>query len=202
MLINNIEFAHDLITRALAECKHDKKAEDFNSLCLCDFTMGNGNDTLFMSRLASENGLHVYAFDIQAAALESTSAFLKKSGAEENYTLINDSHSELDKYIPEELEMACGMFNLGYLPGGDKSVTTLRGTTLEAIAKAVEKLTVGGVLTVTIYPGHHEGKIEGELIEQYLSALSNHEFNVLKYALCNKTDPPYVMVTQKIRKMM
>ena len=71
------------------------------------------------------------------------------------------------------------MFNLGYLPGGDKSVTTLRTTTLEAIRKAVDKLTVGGVLTVTIYPGHPEGKIEGELIEEYLCALSNHDFNVL-----------------------
>ncbi|MBE6688848.1 MAG: hypothetical protein E7588_06170 [Ruminococcaceae bacterium] len=200
MLINNIEFAHDLITRALAECHHDKKADDFSALYLCDFTMGNGNDTLFMSRLAAQYGINVYAFDIQAAALESTSAFLKKSGADENYTLINDSHSELDKYVPKEGEMACGMFNLGYLPGGDKSVTTLRTTTLEAIEKAVNKLTVGGILTVTIYPGHPEGKIEGELIEKYLSALSNHDFNVLKYALCNKTDPPYVMVTQRIRR--
>ena len=200
MLINNIEFAHDLITRALAECHHDKKKEDFDALYLCDFTMGNGNDTLFMSRLASQYGIKVFAFDIQKAALDSTSAFLEKSGADKNYTLINDSHSELDKYVPDNGGMACGMFNLGYLPGGDKSVTTLRGTTLEAIEKAVDKLTVGGVLTVTIYPGHPEGKIEGELIEKYLSSLSNHDFNVLKYALCNKTDPPYVMVTQRIRR--
>lgn len=200
MLINNIEFAHDLITRALGECHHDKKADDFSQLYLCDFTMGNGNDTLFMSRLAAQYGINVYAFDIQAAALESTSAFLKKNGAAENYILINDSHSRLDEYVPQEGQMACGMFNLGYLPGGDKSVTTLRSTTLEAIQKAVDRLTVGGVLTVTIYPGHPEGKIEGELIEKYLSSLSNHDFNVLKYALCNKTDPPYVMVTQRIRR--
>ena len=199
MLINNIEFAHDLITRALKECHHDKKTSDFESLYLCDFTMGNGNDTLFMSRLAGEFGIKVFAFDIQKAALESTAAFLEKSGAQNNYTLINDSHSNMDKYLPEG-EMACGMFNLGYLPGGDKSVTTLRGTTLEAIEKAVDILTVGGVLTITIYPGHAEGKIEGELIEKHLSALSNHDFNVLKYTLCNKTDPPYVMVCQRIRR--
>ncbi|MBQ9940490.1 MAG: class I SAM-dependent methyltransferase [Clostridia bacterium] len=200
MLINNIEFAHELITRALTECKHDKKESDFNNLYLCDFTMGNGNDTLFMSRLAQKYGIKIYAFDIQPQALQSTLANLDKNGAEKNYTLINDSHSEMDKYLPAEGEMVCGMFNLGYLPGGNKTITTLRETTLTAIEKAVDRLTVGGVLTVTIYPGHPEGKIEGELIERYLSSLSNHEFNVLKYALCNKTDPPYVMVTQKIRK--
>lgn len=200
MLINNIEFAHELITKALKECHHDKKTEDFDRLVLCDFTMGNGNDTLFMSNLASQYGLKVFAFDIQSAALESTSALLKKNNAVPNYTLINDSHSNLDLHLPPECQIGCGMFNLGYLPGGDKSVTTLRTTTLEAIAKAIDNLTCSGVVTVTIYPGHPEGKAEGELIEKYLSSLSNHDFNVLKYALCNKTDPPYVMVTQRIRR--
>ena len=36
-----------------------------------DFTMGNGHDTLWLSRQIGENG-KVYAFDIQQAALDST----------------------------------------------------------------------------------------------------------------------------------
>ena len=38
-----------------------------------DFTMGNGNDTLFLSKTVGESG-KVYAFDIQEAALTSTEA--------------------------------------------------------------------------------------------------------------------------------
>ena len=45
-----------------------------------DFTMGNGHDTLWLSNAVGENG-KVYAFDIQQAALDSTSALLKKENA-------------------------------------------------------------------------------------------------------------------------
>ena len=36
-----------------------------------DFTMGNGGDTLFLSKTVGESG-RVYAFDIQEEALNST----------------------------------------------------------------------------------------------------------------------------------
>ena len=41
-----------------------------------DFTMGNGHDTEFLSKTVGESG-HVYAFDIQRAAVESTAEKLK-----------------------------------------------------------------------------------------------------------------------------
>lgn len=41
-----------------------------------DFTMGNGHDTLWLSRQVGEDG-RVYAFDIQPAALEHTRALLE-----------------------------------------------------------------------------------------------------------------------------
>lgn len=89
-----------------------------------DFTMGNGGDTLFLSRTVGEKG-KVYAFDIQKEALDSTRAHLVASGAPENYTLILDSHHKVRDYVKEPIK--AGMFNLGYLPrSGKKSVTTLR----------------------------------------------------------------------------
>ena len=42
-----------------------------------DFTMGNGYDTEFLSRTVGESG-RVYAFDIQAQAVESTAKRLGK----------------------------------------------------------------------------------------------------------------------------
>ena len=56
-----------------------------------DFTMGNGGDTLFLSKTVGESG-KVYAFDIQEEALVSTRAHLKSKGAPENYELICASH--------------------------------------------------------------------------------------------------------------
>ena len=52
-----------------------------------DFTMGNGGDTLFLSKTVGESG-KVYAFDIQEEALASTEAYLKSNNAPDNYTLI------------------------------------------------------------------------------------------------------------------
>ena len=49
-----------------------------------DFTMGNGNDTLFLSKAVGENG-RVYAFDIQMEALDSTRLHLEENQAPNNY---------------------------------------------------------------------------------------------------------------------
>ena len=88
-----------------------------------DFTMGNGHDTLWLSQQMGEEG-HVYAFDIQKQAIDSTHALLEKENALSNVTLIHDSHANVKQYVTSPI--CAGMFNLGYLPGGDKSVTTLR----------------------------------------------------------------------------
>ena len=58
-------------------------------ICI-DATMGNGNDTVLLSRLAGENG-RVLAFDIQKQALEHTEERLKKDDCPENYQLFLDS---------------------------------------------------------------------------------------------------------------
>ena len=98
-----------------------------------DFTMGNGNDTLFLSRTVGKSG-HVYAFDIQEDAVASTRAHLVAEGAPENYTLIHDSHHKVAEYVKGPIK--AGMFNLGYLPrSGRKTVTTMCETTLPARAR-------------------------------------------------------------------
>ena len=59
-------------------------------LCI-DATMGNGNDTLLLSRLCGKKG-HVLAFDIQEMALANTRERLEKENAPHNYELFLDSH--------------------------------------------------------------------------------------------------------------
>ena len=123
-----------------------------------DFTMGNGHDTEFLSKTVGEKG-HVYAFDIQQSAVDSTAKNLKAAGCPENYTLICDSHHNVKNYVKEPIK--AGMFNLGYLPrSGRKTLYTMRETTMPAVEAAIDLLAPDGVLIVAIYPGHEEGALE------------------------------------------
>lgn len=161
---------------------------------VADFTMGNGHDTLYFSRAVGENG-KVYAFDIQKDALISTQKLLTEENAPQNYVLINDSHHNALNYIKEPI--CAGMFNLGWLPGGDKSITTLRETTIPAIEAAISLLDSDGGLLIAVYPGHPEGKAEGELIEEVLSKLDRRKICVLKSSIVNSPTSPFFFLVEK-----
>ncbi len=158
-----------------------------------DFTMGNGYDTLFLSQTVGKEG-KVYAFDIQASALESTRDRLIQNGAPENYTLIHDSHHNVKNYVKTPIK--AGMFNLGYLPGGDKSITTKRDTTLSAVETAISMLDRDGILLIAVYPGHQEGEIEGELIGQMLSQLDRKKFCCVKFRIINSPTSSYFYIVE------
>lgn len=51
------------------------------------------------------------------------------------------------------------MFNLGFLPGGDKTVTTTYESTVKALGHCLNLLNFNGIVTVALYPGHTAGKI-------------------------------------------
>ena len=158
-----------------------------------DFTMGNGHDTEFLSKTVGKDG-HVYAFDVQEMALASTANNLEKAGCERNYTLILDSHHNVKKYV--EGPIKAGMFNLGYLPGSDKKITTMRETTLPAIEAALELLGPKSILSVAIYPGHEEGDAEGKLVSEYFSTLDRFRVSVAQIKIINSPTSPYFMVVE------
>ncbi len=160
---------------------------------VADFTMGNGYDTLFLSKTVGESG-KVYAFDIQPSALVSTEKRLIENNAPKNYELICDSHHNSDKYIKTKIK--AGMFNLGYLPGGDKTVTTKRETTLSAVEKAIGLLDKDSILLIAVYPGHEEGEIEGELIHEMLSKLDRKQYCCAKFRIINSPTSSYFYVVE------
>ena len=161
--------------------------------CAVDFTMGNGYDTEFLSKTVGENG-RIWAFDIQDQALESTRAHLENTGCPQNYTLIRDSHHNAKNYV--DVKIQAGMFNLGWLPGGDKSITTLRETTLPAIKEAIGLLDHDGVLTVAVYPGHAEGDAEGKLVEEYLATLPRWHVCATQIRILNSPTSPFFHVIE------
>lgn len=159
-----------------------------------DFTMGNGHDTSFLSKVVGESG-HVYAFDVQPEAIDSTKKTLAVNGCCDNVTLILDSHSNVKKYVACPIN--AGMFNLGFMPGGDKSKTTMRKTTLPAVRDAVELLAPGGILSVAIYPGHEEGDAEGRELREYYATLDRHVLCCTEIHIVNSPASPYFTIIEK-----
>ena len=158
-----------------------------------DFTMGNGHDTLWLSKAVGENG-KVFAFDIQQQALDSTSKLLESENVH-NVTLIKASHHLVKDYVKEPI--CVGMFNLGWLPGGDKSVTTLHETTLPAIEAAIELLDHDGGLLIAVYPGHPEGEVEGKMVTEMLSGYSRFCYTISCLKIINSPTSPFFFLVEK-----
>lgn len=152
-----------------------------------DATLGNGHDTDF---LANKFKL-VYSFDIQKEACENY--ILKKVN---NVEVINDSHHLFNDYINENVD--CIMYNLGFLPGGDKEITTLHNTSLQSIQKGLDILNSGGIMTICIYRGHYEGKVEESCILEYLKNLPKNQFGVMTQSYLNRDEiSPMLVVVEK-----
>ncbi len=160
-----------------------------------DFTMGNGHDTAWLSKEVGENG-HVYAFDIQKKALESTRLTLVSENCPDNVTLICDSHSNVLNYVSTPI--CAGVFNLGYLPGsGNKAVTTMRPTTKKAVEDAISLLDCDGCLLIAVYPGHEEGRLEGEMLDEFLREYDRKIICVSRFHIINSPTSPFFFVIEK-----
>lgn len=178
----------------LAMHKYFLKAHVKKGGTAVDFTMGNGHDTLFLSEEIGEGG-HVYAFDIQEQAVRNTEKLLLEKKCPRNWTLINDSHANVRKYIHEPV--CAGVFNLGWLPGADKNVTTRRESTDAAVEAALELLDHDGILLIAVYPGHEEGRLEGEMLTERLSKISRYQMSVSKLQIINSPGSPYFFAAER-----
>lgn len=158
-----------------------------------DATVGNGNDTLFLSELVGTDG-RVLGFDIQQEAIVATGNRLKQANVQ-NVKLIHDGHENVLKYISEEISAV--IFNLGYLPGSDKTITTNSGTTWKAVIDILSLLKKGGIIVLVIYHGHEAGKVERGEIETAVATLDPTKTEVLRYEFLNKADAPYVIAIEK-----
>lgn len=152
-----------------------------------DATLGNGYDTDFLSRSFKK----VYSFDIQKCACDN---YAEKHRL--NVKVINDSHHLLKQYINKGVD--CIMYNLGFLPGGDKKVTTNYETSLESIKAGLELLNCGGIMTICIYRGHEEGKKEEKIILDYVKQLPKDKFGVMNHEVLNRSEnAPILLAIEK-----
>ena len=135
-----------------------------------DATVGNGRDARLLAECVGPSG-KVFAFDVQAVGLERAAAYLADHDIH-NVELFQRDHAEIDAVLTEYRgRIGAVMFNLGYLPGGEKTITTTTASTVTAIRAALELLRPGGVLTVVAYTIHSGGAEEADAVRTLLRNL-------------------------------
>ena len=144
-----------------------------------DATVGNGHDTLFLATHVSATG-KIYGFDIQQQALDSAWQRLDEAGQSGQVSLYHAGHEVMAMLLPESVAggVKAVMFNLGYLPSGDKQRTTGASTTLAALQTALSLLAPGGVISLLAYTGHPGGREEAELVKAWGASLPQDLFTV------------------------
>ena len=155
-----------------------------------DMTVGKGNDSKYILDNTSVEKL--YGFDIQKEAEIAAKSLI---GDDDKFIFNLESHDKVDKFIKEGLDLV--VYNLGYLPGGDKEITTKYDSTIKSLEITLGLLNPEGLIIITIYPGHPAGKIESEKIEKYLEKLDTKKYAVMKLAYQNRpNNPPYIIIVQ------
>ncbi len=184
-----ISLAHSLWLTAL-----------FPGARVIDATCGNGQDSLFLAQTALEGSSgQLLAFDIQKKALQSTKKLLENHLSEKQLSqveYVHCCHSKINLYCNQPVDLI--IFNLGYLPGSDKSLTTLSATTLEALGQSLDLLKPTGLLSITCYPGHEEGAKEALVVNKWAEHLGRG-FNCCVHSWPNRTCSAPFLITVQIR---
>lgn len=163
-----------------------------------DATVGNGLDTLFLAQTVGPGGT-VYGFDIQEEAIRSAHSHLNKARLQDRCRLFLESHAEFDRHIAKEHQQRIQaiMFNLGYLPGGNKSITTTPFSTSFALQKACSILSPGGRITMLCYTSHPGGQLETDTVKKMVKTLPNTFRIHLERPKNTLKSPPELIVIER-----
>jgi len=162
-----------------------------------DATCGNGHDTLLLAGLVGPDG-RVWGFDIQESALVATASLLEDADCRSRVELVHAGHEQLATFVSGPIDAL--IFNLGYLPGGDKSCVTRPKETLAALEQGAELLAPGGRICIVIYTGHPGGKEEADAIESWSAGLQPREFHVWGCRqMIRSAAAPHLILVEKAR---
>ncbi len=180
------------------------EAQKFASSCLAegsiaiDATCGNGFDTLFLSEQVGCTGV-VYGMDIQVRAIEAVRQKLIDADRFNRCRLIADCHSKMKSHIDpiHAGRVSVAMFNLGYLPYGDKAIVTRSESTLAALDQALELVRPGGLISVLAYPGHAGGVEEAQCVADWVHN-RGEQLAVKRFQDGNNSNSPILWVLTRI----
>ena len=165
-----------------------------------DATAGNGHDCTFMAKLVGPEG-HVIAIDIQDSAITATRARLEAaSGLAQTELLVADHAQALTALCSQYAQTASAItFNLGYLPGSDKSIQTQPESTLRALHAASQLLKADGLLLVTAYRGHAGGQAEANQVADWMQKVDSRGWSIESHEpiVTGTRIPPILWVARK-----
>ena len=163
-----------------------------------DATAGNGYDTIFLAEQVGLSG-KVIAIDIQDSAIRSTREKLDSAGLIDRVRLVSEDHATVLRELIEANrgKIAAITFNLGYLPGSDKSIQTNAESTEEALTASIQLLNPGGYLCVTAYRGHSGGIAEAQAVEAFMRSARSEGHKVDCYEPGSSNSPPVLWVLKK-----
>lgn len=186
MLQSALKFTHTLLYQSVEEGD-----------TVIDATVGNGNDTLLLAKIVGPEGT-VIGFDIQRDAISATKNRLIEADLNQRVQLIEAGHELVDSFSIKESSIAAAVYNLGYLPKGDKSIITSPDTTIESLSKVLPLLKPGGLILIMVYYGHEGGAEEKEAVLSFAQSLPQKYYDVLQYAFINqKNSPPFLLAIEK-----
>jgi len=164
-----------------------------------DATLGNGHDALFLAQNIGEKG-HVFGFDVQKNALQQSQLLLGSEPCRK--TFFHQGHEHMASTLPESIKGKARviMFNLGWLPGSDKSLITQAKTTVSALEQSFPFLAPNGKLSVMVYPGHEGGDHEAAMVMQWLENVcspSDSELLLEKVIVPNRPTAPILLKISK-----
>ncbi|MGB0409070.1 MAG: class I SAM-dependent methyltransferase [Opitutales bacterium] len=144
-----------------------------------DATAGNGHDTLVLAKLVGPAG-RIIAVDLQAQAIHRTRTRLEQNAARAQCALVHGNHgAELIRLCAEYTGRVRAItFNLGYLPGSDKTVITDGDTTLKALDAAATLLSLQGAVLLTAYRGHPGGIDEATRVEAWMRQQATRDWAI------------------------
>ncbi len=193
----------------------------YHPFLVIDATCGNGHDMTALAQMlfcdpedcGRKPGTLLIGIDIQETAVRTAHRTLEEAGFEDRISdgsirLVCGSHEDLAGILgstgirPEEspaLPVRAVLFNLGYLPGGDKKITTLQESTLHAVQSALGLLEAGGLICITMYSGHENGAKEKEALLSWAEDLDSRRYHTVYLSMPNqkKSPPEILLITKK-----
>lgn len=158
-----------------------------------DATIGNGQDAYFLARLLQGKG-RLIGYDIQPDALSKAKILL--ASLPDNEKEIVELHLASHKIFLER-EAKLIVYNLGYLPGGDKALTTRTESTLTSVEDALKIVQPGGAVSITCYPGHPEGALEESALIDFFKGLPPKNWSVSFHQWINRNQAPSLIWIQR-----
>lgn len=111
--------------------------------------------------------------------------------------LFSICHSRMEEIVPQDSPVRLVAFNLGYLPGGDKTIITVPKTTELAMQAASRMVSSGGLISALVYIGHPGGRDELDAVESFASSLPVDTWVSCKFEMLNRPIAPVLLLLHK-----